>query len=101
MNVTDSPKSKFLVEWYQREPATASTQDAAARLAHASATAGVTDPPSATLTLLVTVPSDQTLFAVFSAAEVDDVIRLCDEAGWPADRISSDVEAWVEGAVSR
>ncbi|WP_319435079.1 hypothetical protein [Mycobacterium sp. RTGN5] len=41
------------------------------------------------------MPADQTVFAVFSAASSDAVVQLCHRAGWPADRISTDVEPWL------
>lgn len=92
---TDQATSDFLVEWYQAGPAATSTQDAADRLVRAGATLEQPDQPPVALTILVAVPGDQTLFAVFNAASENDVIQTCIQAGWPADRISTDVQSWV------
>lgn len=69
-----------------------SVDDAAARLALATATD--THQPPAALLMALTVPDDKTFFGVFSAATADAVIQICQRAGWPPDRISTDVYPW-------
>ena len=84
----------FLVEWYQAGPARVSAVDAAAHLCRAAATVSTRDQPVLLLVAL-TVPHDRTLFAVFSAASADAIVQTCQHAGWPADRISTDVQPWL------
>jgi hypothetical protein len=85
----------FLVEWYQTGPAALTATEAAEQLSHAAAASG--DGP-VVLIMALTVPADQTLFGVFSAASADAVIDTCQRAGWPADRISTDVHPWLTSA---
>jgi hypothetical protein len=82
----------FLVEWYQTGPAALTAEEAAEQLSRAAAASG--DGP-VLLIMALTVPADQTLFGVFSAASADAVIDTCQRAGWPADRISTDVHPWL------
>ena len=79
-------------------PATATVRDAADRLTRAI-TARPRRPP-VTLTVLITVPSDRTLFAVFTAASPYDVTDTCARAGWPADRITAGANTWTSGATT-
>ena len=84
----------FLVEWYEAGPAGLSAVDAAAHLCRAAATVSPHGPP-VTLIMVLSVPHDRTLFGVFHAATADAVIQTCQRAGWPADRISTDVQPWL------
>lgn len=86
------PGRCFLVEWYQAGPVAQLAEAVAAHLSDASATDD--DSPPATLLMALTMPTDQTVFAVFSAASCEAVIQLCQRAGWPPDRISTDVDPW-------
>lgn len=84
----------FLVEWYQGGPIALSADDAAAhlhRLAPESAQIG----DLVKLLVVLAVPHDSTLFAVFSSPDAEAVVRICQRAGWPADRISTDVQTWL------
>jgi hypothetical protein len=93
MDARYPPELFFLVEWYQGGPATLLTRDAAAHLAHA-ATGGDTCADPVRLVMALNVPEDETLFVVFRAMSADAVIRTCQRAGWPPDRISTDVRPW-------
>jgi hypothetical protein len=99
MASSDQTESYFLVEWYQRGPATLSAQDAADQLNRAASGVSTHDQP-VVLVMALTVPHDQTLFGVFSAASADAVIRTCQQAGWPASRVSTDVHPWLNPAPS-
>jgi hypothetical protein len=83
----------FLVEWYQTGPVAQLADAVAAQLSGAAATGD--DTPPAALLMALTMPTDQTVFAVFSAASCEVIIALCQRAGWPPDRISTDVEPWL------
>lgn len=83
----------FLVEWYQGGPLGLSADDAAAHL-HRAAPKSAQFGDLVTLLVVLAVPHDDTLFAVFSSRDVEAVIHACQRAGWPADRISTDVQAW-------
>jgi hypothetical protein len=84
----------FLVEWYQSGLAALAHVDAVEQLARAAAGVSPHGPPVA-LVMALSVPNDQTLFGVFRAATADAVIQTCQRAGWPADRISTDVHLWL------
>ncbi|OBK21449.1 hypothetical protein [Mycobacterium asiaticum] len=84
----------FLVEWYQGGPIGLSADDAAVHLLRAaSASERLGEPVD--LVLVLTMPADSTLFAVFTSADVEAVIHACQRAGWPADRITADVQPWL------
>jgi hypothetical protein len=91
MTVAVTPRC-FLVEWYHNGPVALSAAEAAQRLARAAADS--VDSQPVLLMMALNVPHDRTLFGVFSACDVDAVIDTCQRAGWPADRISTDVHPW-------
>jgi TRAP-type C4-dicarboxylate transport system permease large subunit len=93
MTDSASPGSYFLVEWYQTGPVELVAQAVADHLCCA-ATAGDHTPPT-TVLITLTMPADQTVFAVFSAPSCESVLQVCRRAGWPADRISADVVPWL------
>lgn len=82
------------MEWYQGGPIELSVDDAAAHLVRAASASEQLGEP-VDLVLVLTVPGDSTLFAVFTSADVEAVIHACQRAGWPADRITSDVQPWL------
>lgn len=84
----------FLVEWYQGAPTALSAEEAAAHLRRA-ASGPAPNTESAELVMVLNVPHDGTLFAVFTSPDADAVIRTCQRAGWPADRISNNVQPWL------
>jgi D-serine deaminase-like pyridoxal phosphate-dependent protein len=94
MSLGDPAKQCFLVEWYETGPAAIAGIDAASRLARAANALSTPGQPVA-LVVALSVPHDRTMFGVFSAAGADAVIQTCQHAGWPADRISTDVHAWL------
>jgi hypothetical protein len=94
MTSDDDSAQCFLVEWYQSGPAALEARDAAAQLTRAARTASTRTQP-VVLVMALTVPHDRTLFGVFCAHSADAVIHTCQHAGWPADRISTDVHPWL------
>ena len=84
--------SCFLVEWYQCGPVELSADAAAAHLTRAAA--ADTHQPPAALLMALTVPDDKTYFGIFSGASTDAIIQICQRAGWPPDRISTDIHPW-------
>ena len=89
----DAPARRcYLVEWYQRGPVAVVVTQAAERLIGVAAERS--DGDAVLLLMALTVPGDHTLFGVFAATSLDAVIDTCQRAGWPADRISSDVHPW-------
>lgn len=93
MNGTVPAGPFFLVEWYQTGPVTQLAEVVAAQLSGAAAVDD--DTASAALLMALTMPADQTVFAVFSAPNSETIIQLCQRAGWPPDRISTDVQPWL------
>lgn len=85
----------FLVEWYQGAPTALSAEEAAAHLRRAVSGSEPDADPVALVTVL-NVPHDGTLFAVFTSPDAAAVIRTCQRAGWPADRISNNVQPWLQ-----
>lgn len=92
--IDDVAASCFLVEWYQGEPIALSANDVAERLRRAAAVS-TEHLAQVTLMMVVAVPNDHTLFAVFAASSAAAVIHACQHTGWPVDRISSDVHPWL------
>jgi hypothetical protein len=90
---SDSTAMCYLVEWYQSGPAALPTADAVKHLERVARRRDISG-QAVMLLMALAVPEDQTLFGVFRAAGVDDVIDFCRQAGWPADRISTGVQPW-------
>lgn len=84
----------FLVEWYQGAPTAVTAEEAAAHLSRA-ASESVPDTDPVALVMVLNVPHDGTLFAVFTSPGAEAVIHTCQRAGWPADRISNNVQPWL------
>ena len=83
-----------MVEWYQPDLAAVSLDAAIERLGQVAAVSQVR------LLVILTAPTDETLFAVVAADSAEAVIRVCQLAGWHTDRITGGVQARVN-AVER
>lgn len=94
MASSDPGTSCYLVEWYLSGLAAVAPADAVEQLTRAAAEGDSFGQP-VTLIMALSVPDDQTLFGVFRAATTDVVMQTCRRAGWPADRISTDVHPWL------
>ena len=97
MTNDSSPHRCYLAEWYQHGPVAVSVTQAAERLIGAAADHSNGD--AVALLMALTVPADRTLFGVFAATSMEAVIDTCQQAGWPADRISADVHPWLTPTV--
>jgi len=84
----------FLAEWYRTGPAAMSVDDVAAHLARSAATD--TTHASTAVVMAMTMPHDETFFCIFTAASAQAVAHTCQTAGWPADRISTDITIWPQ-----
>ncbi|MET0702001.1 MAG: hypothetical protein ABWY93_20295 [Mycobacterium sp.] len=84
----------YLVEWYRPQLAAAPLGETIAKL---DAAAGALRDEGSTVRLVVTVaaPSDEVLYGVFAAGSPDTVIAACQRAGYPAERVTGGVNAWV------
>jgi hypothetical protein len=94
VNAQDPSTQYFLVEWYQPALAAAPLQETATRLETAAA---VTSAGGLTvhLELILAAPTDEMLFSVFSADRAEAVLRVCENAGHPPDRITTDIRTHV------
>ena len=84
------PVPCYLVEWYHsamEEP----LDDTAARLKDSAVLMSAQGSPVRLLNLLA-VPTDEVLFAVFTADSASVVAQTCDRAGIPAQRVSTATE---------
>ena len=84
----------FLAEWYQPDLAGRSLDDVVATLGRA-ATRLRGEGHQMELMFIVNSPADEMLYSVFTADSVDTVTLACRQAGWPVDRITSDVQARI------
>lgn len=91
------PERCYLVEWYQSDLLTQPMDDAVAQLDSA---AGAERGTTAPVQLLATVaaPTDEVLYGLFTADSADTVSRVCQRAGWPADRITARIDARFQGS---
>ncbi|WP_029119065.1 MULTISPECIES: hypothetical protein [unclassified Mycobacterium] len=83
----------YLVEWYHPKFFGSTLAEAAAMLG-AAAESVSTDGVSVRVATVISVPKDEVAFGVFVADSADMVTRTCDQAGFPAQRLSvaSDIE---------
>ncbi|MET0476167.1 MAG: hypothetical protein ABW001_16155 [Mycobacterium sp.] len=89
---TTSPPN-HLAEWYRSTLTDAWVAEMVATLQGATAVADADDPVR--LILSMAVPSDEVLYVVFEAASSAAVVRLCERAGLPPQRVTADVDARI------
>lgn len=84
----------FLAEWYQPAVVNRDIDDVAATL---DDTVARHHDQGHSIQLLATLaaPTDQVLYGLFAAESADTVAQVCREAGWPADRITSGIQARI------
>ncbi|OBK70232.1 hypothetical protein [Mycobacterium sp. 1274761.0] len=85
------PVPCYLVEWYHSAATEESLDDTAARLSDSAVLMSTQGSPVQLLNLLV-VPTDEVLFAVFTADSATTVAQTCDRAGIPAQRVTTATE---------
>jgi hypothetical protein len=85
------PVPCYLVEWYHSAVTDEPLDDTAARLNECAVSMSGQGSPVKLLNLLA-VPTDEVLFAVFTAGSADDVAQTCDRAGIPAQRVTTATE---------
>jgi len=85
-------RPRFLVEWYRPTIADEPLDLSVARLIRCAESVSATGP---TVNLLATlaIPTDEIVLAVFDSASEQTVAEVCREAGCPAQRVTSPVEA--------
>jgi hypothetical protein len=81
------PVPCYLVEWYHSAVTEEPLDDMAARLNECAASMSAQGAPVQLLNLLA-VPTDEVLFAVFTADSANTVEQTCDRAGIPAQRVT-------------
>ncbi|UUO02905.1 hypothetical protein M4D79_06625 [Mycolicibacterium novocastrense] len=82
----------YLAEWYRPEVTRRRVDDIADELeAAAAAVAGEGVPVR--LLVAVAAPTDEVLYGVFAADSPEIVIRTCQHAGIPAERLTADITA--------
>jgi hypothetical protein len=86
------PVPCYLVEWYQSAVTEEPLDDTAARLSECAVLMSGQGSAVRLLNLLA-VPTDEVLFAVFTADSANTVAQTCDRAGIPAERVTSATEA--------
>jgi hypothetical protein len=86
-----APVPCFLVEWYHSAVTEEPLDDTAARLKNSAVLMSEQGSTVRLLNLLV-VPTDEVLFAVFTADSATAVAQACDRAGIPAQRVSTATE---------
>ena len=91
-----APTPCYLVEWYHSAIADEPLDDTAARLKD-SAVLMSEQGSTVRLLNLLAVPTDEVLFAVFTADSASTVAETCDHAGIPAQRVSTATEVDLLG----
>jgi hypothetical protein len=94
VNAHDPSAQNFLVEWYQPALAAAPLDQTALRLEAAAATTS-TGGSTVHLELILAAPTDEMLFSVLSGDSAEAVLRACEDAGLPPDRITTGVRTYV------
>lgn len=85
------PVPCYLVEWYHSTVMDEPLDDTAARLKDSAVLMSAQGSPVKLLNLLA-VPTDEVLFAVFTADSASVVVQTCDRAGFPAQRVTTATE---------
>ncbi|MDX1881936.1 hypothetical protein [Mycolicibacterium sp. 120270] len=84
----------YLAEWYGAE-AIAQPIDATVARLDTGVVALRAEGAFVRLLVALTARTDQVLYSVFAATSPDAVRRACERAGFPAERVTADVEARV------
>ena len=82
--------SCFLAEWYRPDVTSRTVEDIAAVLDTAAAELRAKG-TQVRLLMTLAVPADEVLYAMFSAYSADSVIRMCEHAAIPLERLNTDV----------
>jgi hypothetical protein len=82
--------SCFLAEWYRPDVTSRTVEDIAAVLDTAAAELRA-EGIEVRLLMTLAVPADEVLYAMFSAYSADSVIKMCEHAGIPVERLNTDV----------
>jgi hypothetical protein len=83
-----------MVEWYDPALTAAPPRQTATRL-EAGAVAVSADGAKVRLLLTLAAPADEVVYSVFSADCAETVLRVCQTAGCPPDRITTDIHTHV------
>ena len=94
MVAVEPPQQCYLTEWWEPMLLDRGVAEMIATLKAAAAQLS-TGGHAIRLQVAVSAPSDQVLYSVFAADCLETVTRTCRRAGWPADRISGDVELFM------
>jgi hypothetical protein len=84
----------YLAEWYLPELTGQSVDAIVAKLDLAAANVSDEGTPVRLLVTLA-VPTDEVLYGVFGACSPEIVTATCQQAGFPHQRLSGDVGAWI------
>src|SRR5689334_12775032 len=90
----------YLAEWYRTEVTERLVDEVAAHLGMGMAAVYTEDAP-VRLHLTMMVPADEVLYCLFSADSPEIVLEVCQQAGMPADRMSTSVDALINAAPGR
>lgn len=82
----------YLVEWYGPELTARPLDETVAKLA-AGAVAMRAEGSAVRLLMALTAHTDQVLYSLFAAASPDTVMRVCERAGFPAERLTAGIDA--------
>lgn len=91
--------SCHLAEWYRPDVTQPDVDDLLANLETAAAALRA-DGRSVALLVTLVVPTDEVVYGLFTAESAQLVSELCQRAGNPAERLSTDVSASIEQNVS-
>jgi hypothetical protein len=94
MAVPDRSQRCFLAEWYRPAVVNADIDEVATALGDTVARLHRQGHPIRLLATLA-ASTDQVLYSVFAADSAETVTRACQGAGWPADRITGDIQARI------
>ncbi len=79
-----------MVEWYDPALTSAPPRQTATRL-EAGAAAVSADGANVRLLLTLAAPADEVVYSIFAADCAETVLRVCQAAGCPPDRITTDI----------
>jgi hypothetical protein len=82
------------VEWYGREVTSQPIDETVARLDNGVAAIRA-EGSVVQLLMALTARTDQVLYSVFAASSPDTVRQACERAGFPAERVTTGIEARV------
>lgn len=82
---------RYLAEWYRSDVTEDLLEHTAAKI-NEYATLNSVETVAVRLLMTLSVPTDEVIFCLFAATSAESVLQVCQQAGFPPERVSDAIE---------